>query len=392
MAADSGDYVEGSPMDRNFYLACILAAFVVLSRRGVSWGEVIRANRPLMLFYAYLALSMLWSDYPFVTVKRVFKDFGNVVMVLVMMTEANPGQAIRAVFLRCGYVLIPLSVVFIKYYPELGRAYSRGGGSMATGVTMQKNALGQIVTLVGLIVAWEILEKRKTGKSLLRHPPIAIGLVSLMGLWLIQSSQSKTSLVCLFLCLLFLFKPSFTIGTRGRAILILALFTPLVLLSLQKFGSFIQPFVEMLGRDLTFTGRTDIWHAVLAQPINPFIGSGYLAFWDGAGGDAVFEAVELRGAHNGFLEVYLDGGLIGLTLLYVTLFKRGYALTAPSIDRWKVLRFAFVIGTIFYNLTEGFFGRLSLVWFATILVLVESPFAQFATQEEPALEEELVSA
>jgi O-antigen ligase len=177
--------------------------------------------------------------------------------------------------------------------------------------------------------------------------------------------------------LFFLFKPNFARDARGTAILVFALCMPLVLLSLQKFQSVLAPFVAMLGRDLTFTGRTDIWRAVLDQPINPLIGAGYLGFWDGPGGQAVFDAVELRGSHNGFLEVYLDGGLVGIVLIYILFISRGLAIARTvGSDRWATLRFAFLIGAIIYNLTEGLFGRLSLVWFTVLLVLVENPYAE----------------
>ena len=42
-------------------------------------------------------------------------------MILVILSEEDPANAIRTVFVRCAYVLIPLSILFIKYYPEVRR-------------------------------------------------------------------------------------------------------------------------------------------------------------------------------------------------------------------------------------------------------------------------------
>src|SRR5215831_16596004 len=39
------DYVEGSPFDRMFFLALIVAGWVVLVRRKVSWNLFFRENR-----------------------------------------------------------------------------------------------------------------------------------------------------------------------------------------------------------------------------------------------------------------------------------------------------------------------------------------------------------
>src|SRR5215216_4438165 len=129
----SGTYeysLEGSPADRYFFIFMIFGAFFVLARRGMSWGVVARANWPVFLFYAYLLLSVLWADSTVVSFKRWFKDFGNIAVAMVILTEINPLQAVRAVFVRCAYLLIPLSIIYIRYFPELGRRYNIHSGMM----------------------------------------------------------------------------------------------------------------------------------------------------------------------------------------------------------------------------------------------------------------------
>src|SRR3989442_1524771 len=44
-------------------------------------------------------------------------------MALVLLSDSAPGKATEKVFKRCAYILLPLSVLFIKYYPQLGRGY-----------------------------------------------------------------------------------------------------------------------------------------------------------------------------------------------------------------------------------------------------------------------------
>src|SRR5213592_48682 len=112
------DYLDGSPLDRNVFLLLIVAGLVVLIRRRVDWGRIFASNRWLFAFFLYCCLTLIWSDYPFTSFKRWVKDFGNVVMVLVILTEAAPAQALNAVFARYTYFAVPLSVIFIKYFPE----------------------------------------------------------------------------------------------------------------------------------------------------------------------------------------------------------------------------------------------------------------------------------
>ena len=97
----------------------------------------------IALFYSYCAISILWSEDPFVAFKHWFKGIGDIVMVLIILTDEVPSGALRQVFKRIGYVLIPLSVLFLNYFPELGRVYTTGGASEYTGMANQKNSLGR---------------------------------------------------------------------------------------------------------------------------------------------------------------------------------------------------------------------------------------------------------
>ena len=68
------DYLEGSPFDRMVFLFLILAGAVVLLRRRVNWKALFTNNKWLLVFTLFWGISVLWSDYPFVALKRV--DFG----------------------------------------------------------------------------------------------------------------------------------------------------------------------------------------------------------------------------------------------------------------------------------------------------------------------------
>src|SRR2546425_9443482 len=137
------DLLEGSPIDRAVFLLFIVAGLVVLWRRHISWSAVFRNNVWLTLFFLYCGLSILWSDFPFVASKRWIKALGEPMMALMVLTERDPVKAVETVIKRCAYVFIPLSILFIKYYPHLGKGYSEwGGAAYYTGVTTNKNYLG----------------------------------------------------------------------------------------------------------------------------------------------------------------------------------------------------------------------------------------------------------
>ena len=114
---------EGSPVDRAVYLVLIAAGlWILLARRFDSLGYA-STNKWIVVFFGYLCLSLLWSDYTFIAFKRWVKDLGNLIMILVVMSEADPISAGKALFIRASYVLVPLSVVAMKYFPEVSRYF-----------------------------------------------------------------------------------------------------------------------------------------------------------------------------------------------------------------------------------------------------------------------------
>ena len=66
------------------------------------------------------------------------------------------------------------------------------------------------------------------------------------------------------------------------------------------------------------TGRTGIWQTVLNEPNNPLLGTGYASFWLGERLQriwALYPRTPLLQAHNGYIEVYLNLGMVGVALL-----------------------------------------------------------------------------
>src|SRR5437667_5215243 len=120
---------EGNPLDAWIYFTLIAAGFYVLNRREVSLSEVVRNNGWLMAFLLYCFIAISWSDFPFIAFKRWIKILGHPVMVLILFTESDPQQAIVRLMKRSAYVLVPMSILFIKYYPELGRGFDNWTGA-----------------------------------------------------------------------------------------------------------------------------------------------------------------------------------------------------------------------------------------------------------------------
>jgi O-antigen ligase len=182
------------------------------------------------------------------------------------------------------------------------------------GVYNQKNALG-----VNMAFATAILLVVR--KSDVRYRSWAtLGLTVVMALLLL--SQSMTAIVMLIATLaMYSFSRRLRMSYRSIALSLLII---LPIFSYAIFWIFqnLEYVTGLLGRDPTLTGRVQLWLlcAILAFR-RPWLGYGYNAFWRGYDGES---AVVWRlfnwhppHSHNGFLEVWLGIGLVGLIIFLI---------------------------------------------------------------------------
>jgi exopolysaccharide production protein ExoQ len=378
---------EGSPIDRAVYGGLLFVGFCILASRRVRVGEVAKNNFPIVLFLLYEGISVLWSDFPLVALKRWSKALGDVVMVLIIWSGPFPMRSVTAVIRRCAYVLIPLSFLFCKYYENLGRTMDDWGNSGYTGVTTDKNMFGYLLFAFGLyFFAALINSTRRLGherEGTLFDRGISILFLVMIG-WLFPISNSKTATVAFAVGVAIIVAVQF--ATVRRHLWSYAFAAILLAPILDELFSVKSAIFEASGRDATLTGRTGLWETLLKEPINPLVGVGYGSFWLGERLTrfwAMYKTSPPIQAHNGYLEVYLNLGLIGLTLLAGVLwaglkrmrnkFVSSQALTETRNDRTiKTFGLAYGIAYLFYNVSEATFQGNNLL-FVIFLILAWKP-------------------
>jgi len=369
------DTLDGSPVDRMFFLVMILAALVTLSQRGLNMGWLISRNWPVLVFYAFLFVSIFWANSPFSSFKRWFKEAGNILIVLVILTEANPLQAFRAVFVRCAYVLIPLSLIYVRYFPDLGRRYSQHSGAMeAIGVTSQKNALGTMILVCGLILLWDWLQEPNAGETRRNKAeryvrPIIAGI----GVWLLYLCDSKTSMLALAIgCLIVASIRIPFIRKKVSAFGLYALIGTGALFLIDQQIGLTRVIVESLGRDMSFTGRTDVWRELLNVGTDPLLGTGYMSFWDDMSFQSKLPRWVAFSAHNGYIEVYLAGGMVGVAMLGVMLLGTIARINRSLADRsdYSSVRFAILVMALLANFSESNFACMTPLGFLFLLASI----------------------
>ncbi|MBZ5670786.1 MAG: O-antigen ligase family protein [Acidobacteriia bacterium] len=378
---DSPDqYLDGSPIDRAVFACLLVAGLMVLFSRRRQVGALLRRNAPILLFFSYCALSILWSAYSFVAFKRWTKAVGDLVMVVIVLTDSEPEAALKRLIARAGFLLVPLSVLFIKYYPDLGRVYNNWTWSyMYTGVTMGKNLLGMLCLFAGLGSAWCFLSAYRDREGARRNQRLlAHAIVLLTVPWLLWVADSVTSFVCFLLGGVLMVTAGYRGLARRPAVLHLLVTATVTVCLFALFIDTAGGLVASLGRDLTLTGRTAIWNLVLSLRGSSLVGTGFESFWLGDRLREVWSIMPgIQEAHNGYLEVYLNLGWIGVTLLGV-LMVTGYRNIMAAFRHDLVaarIRLAYFVVAVIYSLTEAGFRMMSLSWIFFLLAITAVPEA-----------------
>src|SRR5436190_20519213 len=194
---------EGSPVDALFHYAMLTAGLLIVVNRQVSLSEVLQRNGWIVAFIAYCFISIVWSDDPFITFKRCTKLFLHPIMALIVLTEPDCEEALTRLMKRCAYVVVPISILWIKYYPKYGMGYDEMGNQLNQGIAIGKNSLGADCLILGFFFFWHLLQTWRTERSTQRRNELLLIAGFLIGIvWLLRKAHSATSTICLFVAIL----------------------------------------------------------------------------------------------------------------------------------------------------------------------------------------------
>jgi exopolysaccharide production protein ExoQ len=357
--------IEGNPTERAFFILLIAVGLAIVLKRGHRISLPFKENSALYLFVLFMILSAAWAPFPDIVLKRWLRSVGDIIMAMVILTEDDQGEAVEHILRRCAICLLPLSIVFIRFFGNMGIGYSIGGERMWTGVTTNKNELGFLCAYLGVFLVWRIVKA---------WPRILYidGFLLLQALYLLRGSRSATSAVVFMLGVIILI---FFMRLKGdskkikkwaiAALLVLLLFQGLATTIFENSLSSL--FFSLAGRNSTFTGRTPLWQTLIEiGSKKPILGTGFGNFWvvnlKVIWSKFAFHPVQ---GHNGYLDVFLDLGIVGLALLLLLIYRTYKRCLEEYARRWQyaTLMFVMFIMVLFHNFTEATIAKpTNLLW------------------------------
>jgi exopolysaccharide production protein ExoQ len=369
-------FKEGNPVDAAVHFLLILCGVIIISRRQQLWGKILSQNSWILMFFIFGAFGILWSDYSYIAFKRWIKAFGTLVMALVVLTEDDPSDAFNDLLRRLAIFVIPLSVILCKFYPEYGRVSLRGTWSYS-GVAAGKNLLGMLCLLSGIYFIPQIFSSRTE----IEHESYPSKIYSYwflgMTAYLLYLTNSATSQVCMIVFLFIFFASRFpTVKRRPKTFILSGLMLAIVIGFLNETFHLKEAILSMVGRNENLTSRHPMWEELILMNPDPMFGVGYESFWLGERMKAVWVNYEgIIQSHNGYLETYLNLGIIGVILMIGTIvsgFKKAIKYLSENYD-FAFIKISIIIVVALYNWTEASFYGTSTMFMLFILVAFYIP-------------------
>jgi O-antigen ligase len=376
----NSDFEAGRTGMEMAWLLLYLGTITVFLKYCSRAKEVLKGELWLILLVTFALASVLWSDYPSFTARRAIALICTTLFGFYFALRYPLRQQLR--LLSVAFTIAAVASVFFQLF-GWGTNLAAEGVPGWIGVYFQKQQLGMNMAFA-IAVLLTLIKSDPEYRSWAR-----IGCV--LSFALLVLSRSATAVV-MFAALLLALPLRGLLRKRFRAVVLAGVLSlPLIAYSAVWCFQHLDAVTGLLGRDLTLTGRIPLWVLCTVMALQrPWLGYGYNAFWQGRGGDTVNHVVGWmpNSAHNGFLEIWLGLGMVGLGLFAITLLiyiKRAVTFVRTVRSAESIWPLLFLILLLLCNLSQAtILIRNSIFWIMYVAVGLTS--AQLPKMQSPANE------
>ena len=344
------------------WLTIFAAAYLISFRHRAKALAIAKSINPfLLVMLAYCALNVLWSAEPTISSKRVFQFCGIIMVSVAFQLSDRPPLHLMGTIATVIAGIIIASTAMALVNPSVG--HDADFGSAWRGILTTKNDLGYVGALG--VILWVA---RADHPGL--HWSLILGCLGLALLCIIKATSSTGISTAILGVTVYLVLRKRYIGTPLWLTQLLAGISVLALLGffgfyfqesrMPRWEEIIGPFAALFGKSTDLTGRTDIWEYVFLEILkHPWFGVGWGAFWLGPGSASQPVLDELPWipfqAHNGYLDILNELGVVGLTIfaLMLLLHIRQLILIAHFDRSQAAFHSTLLVIILFSNFSES---------------------------------------
>jgi O-antigen ligase len=298
-------------------LLLLLTVILWVSCMGLMFGHIGPTLRTMwkqkaVLAFAVLAfISTVWSQDPWLTFRKATLLFLLFAFAWFFATYYSPADQ-RRLLLAAGVIVAVASIAMALLLPQYG--ISTGGEWK--GVFGHKNHMGLGIFYLFSGLPFCAFPNNRRLLTVTLQASLPIGLILL--------SQSKTSLILsVVLIAVRIFGPFIARGRREQLPFMIYMVVSGILCAVLALTVGRDIVLPLIGRDASFTGRTDHWAILLSYAFKHlWLGYGFHAFWTGTGDSlSVVHDIgaTMKGSDSGYVDTMLQFGLLGMGMLLILL-------------------------------------------------------------------------
>ncbi|HDR7673496.1 TPA: O-antigen ligase family protein [Bacillus wiedmannii] len=299
------------------FFGSILVISVILILVSGLKVRVLKNSYFFILLVLWCFLSIFWSVAPNITFKSV--EYLIIVLLLgISFVNRYPKEKIVMILMLYCLLISVLNLGSISFLKDLSLDQD-DRYTVYKGLFNHKNNLGKYMAICILVSLWGIFHKLDKKWMVINNITLVCASICLF------LSKSSTAISVLLITLIFMIGFRIVKSKKVSIITFVVVFITSIY-SIVNMPDWLRFLIQsVFKKDVTFTGRSVIWEVVKEKIYDaPYIGYGYESFWT----EEYFVSEMYKyfffkqaHAHNGFLDLILAIGLIGLMIYIVMVFK-----------------------------------------------------------------------
>ncbi|MFT7153330.1 MAG: exopolysaccharide production protein ExoQ [Nitrospinales bacterium] len=292
-------------------------------------------------------INIFVSTAPAMTIQRLVALVINILIAYTLSIRSGGDFSLKVISDAFRKVLIFISILMAVIYlvePKLLIDNGDNSNLIGTfkGLFPMKNVLGRFMVMA---ILFEFTRKK-----------LSFSLIGLAFLWLIIS-KSATAFVAAATLIPLIFTKSLFKNRWSAVLLLVSMGAVLILFPIILEFPLTKLILEdYLGKSTNMSGRTDLWpYAIKAVSEQPWFGYGFSVFWDSK--DANQQILRHFSwspghAHNGFIQLLIDFGLVGaIPVLFLYLKVSRFSIKLYSMGTKLMFSFCYLL--LVFNFSQS---------------------------------------